>query len=31
VLPARSVGDALQVVCSPGHELDFAVLDFNHA
>ena len=30
VLIARSVGDALQVVSSRGHELDFAILDFNN-
>lgn len=29
VLVARSVGDALQIVCCRGRELDFAVLDFN--
>jgi CheY-like chemotaxis protein len=29
VLIARSVGKALQVVCSRGRELDFAILDFN--
>jgi DNA-binding response OmpR family regulator len=30
VLTARNVGEALQVVSSRGHELDFAVLDFNN-
>jgi DNA-binding response OmpR family regulator len=29
VLIARSVGDALQIVCRRGRELDFVVLDFN--
>jgi len=29
ILIARSVGDALQIVCRRGRELDFAVLDFN--
>jgi CheY-like chemotaxis protein len=29
VLIARSVGKALQVVCSRGRDLDFAILDFN--
>jgi DNA-binding response OmpR family regulator len=29
ILIARSVGDALQIVCRRGRELNFAVLDFN--
>ena len=29
VLIARSVGDALELLCRRGRELDFAVLDFN--
>jgi ActR/RegA family two-component response regulator len=29
ILIARGVGDALQIVCRRGRELDFAVLDFN--
>lgn len=29
VLIARSVGDALQIVCRRGRELDFAVMDFD--
>jgi DNA-binding NtrC family response regulator len=29
ILNARSVGDALQIVCHWGRELDFVVLDFN--
>jgi DNA-binding NtrC family response regulator len=29
VLIARSVGDALQIVCRRGRELDFVILDFN--
>ncbi len=30
VLIARSVGDALQIVCGRGRELDLAVLDLDH-
>lgn len=29
VLTARSVGDALQIVCQRGRELDFALMDFD--
>ena len=29
ILIARSVADALQIVCRQGSELDFAILDFN--
>jgi DNA-binding response OmpR family regulator len=29
VLIARTVGDALQIVCRRGRELDLAILDFN--
>src|ERR1700694_3087977 len=29
VLVARKVGDALQIVCARGHELDLAVIDFD--
>jgi ActR/RegA family two-component response regulator len=29
VLVARTVGDALQIVCTRGRELDFAVVDFD--
>lgn len=29
VLIARNVGDALQIVCARGREIDFAVIDFD--
>lgn len=29
LLVARTVGDALQIVCTRGRELDFAVMDFD--
>jgi DNA-binding NtrC family response regulator len=29
ILVARTVGDALQIVCTRGRELDFAVIDFD--
>ena len=29
ILVARNIGDALQIVCTRGRELDFAVIDFD--